>query len=100
MARLLGAAAFIKGNMPIGTTFNAPVLSDDDAYDVAGFINSHPRPQKANLDRDFPNRLQKPVDTPYGPYADGFSQQQHQFGPFEPIRAKLKELTAQAAPAR
>jgi thiosulfate dehydrogenase len=100
MARLLAAAGFIKGNMPLGTTFSAPVLSDDDAYDVAGYINSHPRPQKPNLDRDYPNRLQKPVDTPYGPYADGFSQQQHQFGPFEPIRSKLKELAAQAAPAR
>ncbi|TRZ75539.1 MAG: cytochrome C, partial [Chitinophagaceae bacterium] len=27
----------------------------------------------------------KPVDYPFGPYADTFSEQQHKFGPFEPI---------------
>jgi hypothetical protein len=32
-----------------------------------------PRPKKAGLDKDFPDPLEKPVDTPYGPYADGFS---------------------------
>jgi thiosulfate dehydrogenase len=97
MARLLGAAAFVERNMPFGTTYAAPVLSDQDAYDVAGFINSTERPQRANLDKDFPNRLQKPVDTAYGPYADDFSPEQHKLGPFDPIRAKLKELAAQAA---
>ncbi len=97
MARILGAAAFVKHNMPFGTTYASPVLSDDDAYDVAGFINNAQRPQKANLDKDFPNRLQKPVDTPYGPYADGFSQEQHKLGPYGPIRAKLKELTTPPA---
>lgn len=98
MARLLGAAAFLKNNMPFGTTYAAPTLSDEDAYDVAGFINSAERPQKADLAKDFPNRLQKPVDTPYGPYADDFSPTQHKLGPFDPIRAKLKELTAQSVP--
>ena len=66
MARLLGAAAFLKHNMPFGTTYAAPVLSDEDAYDVAGFINGAERPQRANLDKDFPIRLQKPVDAAYG----------------------------------
>jgi thiosulfate dehydrogenase len=93
----LSAAAFIKHNMPLGTTYATAVLSDQDAYDVAGFINSAERPQRANLDRDFPNRLQKPVDTAYGPYADDFSPEQHKLGPFDPIRAKVKELAAQAA---
>jgi len=100
MARLLGAAAFIKHNMPFGITYATPVLSDEDAYDVAGFINSAERPQRADLDKDFPNRLQKPVDTAYGPYADDFSAEQHKLGPFDPIRAKLKELAAQAAARR
>ena len=36
--------------------------------------------------------LQKPVDAPYGPYADGFSEQQHKYGPFAPIRAELEKL--------
>lgn len=96
MARLLTTAAFVKHAMPLGTTFDAPVLDDEGAYDVAGFINSQVRPQKANLERDFPNRLQKPVDSPYGPYIDGFSEQQHKVGPYEPIRAKIKELIAQS----
>lgn len=95
MTRLLTAAAFVRHNMPLGTTFGAPVLSDDDAYDVAGYINSTERPQKANLDKDFPNKFQKPVDAPYGPYIDDFPLDQHKFGPFDPIRAKVKELTAQ-----
>jgi thiosulfate dehydrogenase len=100
MARLLSAAAFLKHNMPFGTTWTAPVMSDDDAYDVAGFINSTERPQRANLDKDFPIRLQKPVDAAYGPYADDFSPEQHKLGPFDPIRAKVKELAAQAAAKR
>jgi thiosulfate dehydrogenase len=94
MSRILTAAAYAMHNMPIGTTFDAPVLTDEQAYDVAGFIISHKRPEKANLDKDFPVRLQKPIDTPYGPYADGFSQEQHKYGPFAPIRAKVKELAA------
>ena len=96
MSRLLTAAAYAMHNMPIGTTFDAPVLSDEDAYDVAAYIISQQRPLKADLDRDFPIRLQKPVDTPYGPHADGFSLDQHKLGPFGPIRAKVKDLAAEA----
>ena len=43
------------------------------------------------------NRLQKPVDAPYGPYADELSATLHKLGPFDAIRAKVKELNAQAA---
>jgi thiosulfate dehydrogenase len=95
MSRLLTAAAFVRHNMPLGTTFNAPVLSDADAYDVAAYVNSMTRPIKADLEKDFPNKLQKPADAPYGPYVDGFSAEQHKFGPFDPIRAKIRELAAQ-----
>lgn len=94
MSRLLTAAAFVRDNMPFGTTFAAPVLSEEDAYDVAAYINSTERPHKADLDKDFPNRLQKPVDAPYGPYVDGFPAEQHRLGPFDPIRAKMKEFAA------
>jgi thiosulfate dehydrogenase len=92
MTRVLTAAAYAMHNMPFGTTFDAPVLSDEDAYDVAGYITSQERPKKANLEKDFPIRLEKPVDTPYGPYADGFSPAQHKLGPFAPIRARVQEL--------
>ena len=85
MHRVITSAQFIKGNMPFGTTYNATVLTDDEAYDVAGYINSMQRPKKANLEKDFPDLLKKPVSTPYGPYADSFSVEQHQMGPFQPI---------------
>jgi len=94
MSRLLTAAAYAKHNMPLGTRFDSPLLTDEEAYDVAGYIVSQNRPEKANLDRDYPIRFQKPVDSPYGPYADGFPSEQHRFGPFGPIRAKVKELAA------
>ena len=96
MSRLLTAAAYALHNMPFGTRFDAPVLTQEQAYDVAGYIVSQNRPKKANLDEDFPIRLQKPIDTPYGPYADGFSAQQHTLGPFGPIRARVKELAAES----
>jgi thiosulfate dehydrogenase len=94
MTRVLNAAAFVRHNMPFGTTFDAPVLSDADAYDVAAYINSLDRPAKANLEKDFPIKMQKPVDAPYGPYVDDFPAEQHKYGPFGPIRAKLRELAA------
>ncbi|GAA4795114.1 hypothetical protein GCM10023231_24390 [Olivibacter ginsenosidimutans] len=82
MARLLTAARFIKGNMPLGVTHDAPLLSDEDAFDVAAYINSHERPVKANRELDYPNLAKKPVDCPYPPYQDEISQEQHQLGPF------------------
>jgi len=82
MHRVLTAARFIKARMPLGK----PDLTDDEAYDVAAYINSHPRPQMEGLDADYPDRSTKPVDSPYPPYADPFPQEQHQFGPFDPIR--------------
>jgi thiosulfate dehydrogenase len=96
MSRLLTAAAYALHNMPLGIKFDVPVLTDEQAYDVAGYVFSHERPKKENLDEDFPVRLQKPIDTPYGPYADGFSAQQHALGPFGPIRARVKELAAES----
>ena len=61
------------------------MLSDEEAYDVAGYINSQYRPVKANLEQDFPDIKKKPVSTPYPPYADTFSVEQHKYGPFQPI---------------
>jgi thiosulfate dehydrogenase len=84
MHRVLTAARFIKARMPLGQ----PDLTDDEAYDVAAFMNSQPRPQKDNLEADYPDRLRKPFDSPYPPYVDGdpFPQDQHKYGPFQPIR--------------
>jgi thiosulfate dehydrogenase len=90
MARLITAANFLHFNMPHGVDYLNPQLSVEQAWDVAAFIISQPRPKKAELDKDFPDILQKPIDAPYGPpYADGFSERQHQYGPFASIRAAL-----------
>ncbi|GGC66195.1 c-type cytochrome [Chelatococcus reniformis] len=94
MNRLITAANFVHANMPNGTDWTAPVLGVEDAWDVAAYVVSQPRPHKADLAADFPDKLAKPIDTPYGPYADGFSEQQHKYGPFGPIAAKVKALDA------
>ncbi|MBD1425223.1 c-type cytochrome [Sphingobacterium arenae] len=82
MARLITAAKFIKGNMPLGVTHKAPLLSDEEAYDVAAYINSHSRPMKANKELDYPDLSKKPKDSPYPPYNDNIPQEQHRVGPF------------------
>ena len=92
MSRLLFASAFIKTNMPLGSQHGQPQLSDDEAYDVAAFMLSHPRPQKANLDRDFPARWNKPVDAAFPPYVDGAPADQHKYGPFAPLQDNMKKL--------
>jgi len=99
MSRILTAAAYAMHNMPLGTTFDAPLLTVVQAYDVAGYIVSQKRPEKANLERDFPIRLQKPIDTGYGPYADDFPAEQHRLGPFGPIRTKVRELAVESQTA-
>jgi thiosulfate dehydrogenase len=83
MHRVLTAARFIKARMPLGEAN----LTDDQAFDVAAFINVQPRPSMPNLERDYPDRSTKPVDNGYGPFADPFSLEQHQLGPFGPIEA-------------
>ncbi|MGZ3933131.1 MAG: c-type cytochrome, partial [Bacteroidia bacterium] len=42
--------------------------------------------------RDWPKLTGKPVDHPFGPYADAFSEQQHKYGPFAPIAAARKKI--------
>jgi thiosulfate dehydrogenase len=88
--RVLTAARFVKARMPLG---NAD-LTSDQAFDVAAYINAQPRPEMANLDRDYPDLTAKPVDNTYGPFADGFPIEQHRFGPFAPIDAYYKALKA------
>ena len=77
--------------MPLGTPWDRPALTDDDAYDVAAYINSLDRPVMAGLDKDWPDLSKKPVDCPYPPYVDGFSLDQHRYGPFKQIREQRKK---------
>jgi hypothetical protein len=58
--------------MPHGVDYLDVQIGVDDAWDIAAYVLSHPRPHLVGL--DFPNLLSKPVDTPYGPYADHFNE--------------------------
>ena len=44
MSRIETAAAFIHANMPIGTDYREPILTEQEAWDVAAFVTSKPRP--------------------------------------------------------
>jgi thiosulfate dehydrogenase len=83
--RLTRLAGFIKNNMPFGSTYQQSQLTNEQAWDVAAYISSQPRPFK-DVSKDWPKMSTKPVDYPFGPYSNKFSEEQHQFGPFEPIR--------------
>ena len=88
--RLFRLAAFIKYNMPFSPVHLPPQLSDEESWDLAAYINSQPRPDK-RFAYDWPNIFTKPPDHPFGPYADGFSEEQHKYGPYPPI-IKAREL--------
>lgn len=80
--RLSKLARFVKNNMPFGTTYHNPVLTDEEAWDVAAFVNSQPHPPFKEVEKDWPDVSDKPFDYPFGPYADDFSEKQHKYGPF------------------
>lgn len=92
MNRVITAAEFIKSNMPyLQATWDNPKLTDEEAFNVAGYINSFPRALKQNSQNDYPNKQLKPVSTPYGPCADDFTPEQHKYGPFPPMFAYYRE---------
>ena len=82
--RISNFAKYVKYNMPQGVSHDSPQLSDEEAWDVAAFVNSQPRPH-INVPKDWPDKSKKPIDHPFGPYADKFTEKQHKFGPFQPI---------------
>ena len=90
--RLSRFAGYVKNNMPFEEVlYNNPQLTDEEAWDVAAFVNSQPRPSKT-FKEDWPDVSKKPVDHPFGPFADGFSEQQHKYGPFKPIIEERKNM--------
>lgn len=90
MHRLIISARYIRANMPLGQAD----LTPEQAFDVSAYINSQPRPVMTGLDKDFPDRKKKPVDTPFGPWDDGFSATQHKYGPFGPMLAARGQKNA------
>ena len=96
--RLSRFAGYVKANMPQGASWERPQLTDEEAWDVAAYVNAQPRPTK-DLSTDWPDIAKKPVDHPFGPYKDPYSEQQHKFGPFGPIAAfyRLSETKSRSA---
>lgn len=86
--RLSSFAGYVYNNMPFGAAWNARQLTEEEAWDVAAFVNSQYRPQRT-FAADWPDISKKPIDHPFGPYADGFSEAQHRLGPFGPIEKQL-----------
>lgn len=77
--RLLTATSFIYHKMPL----NDAELTIEQSYDVAAFINSMPRPRKSDLAKDYPDLKLKPIDFPFPPFNDNFSEEQHRYGPYQ-----------------
>lgn len=101
MARLITRTDFLHSNMPHGADYRNPMLSIEEAWDVAAYVESQARPHKTGLENDFsPDLLDKPIDAAYGHYADHFSEAQHKYGPFQPIRAEIERLKAEKDKAR
>ncbi len=61
MARLRVAAGFIRDNMPFD---KAVVLTDQQAFDVAGYMVTRQRPDFPGKENDWPNG-DRPPDVPY-----------------------------------
>lgn len=84
LSRLTNMAKYVKYNMPFGVVHNKPELSDTDTWDVSAYVVSQPRPHK-ETPHDWPDISKKPIDHPFGPYADQFSEIQHKYGPYKEI---------------
>ena len=83
--RIQNLSGFIYDNMPYNTAnHEKPVLTEEQAWDVAAYIISKSRPEKF-FKQDWPNIKTKPIDYAFGPYSDSFSENQHKYGPFQPI---------------
>jgi thiosulfate dehydrogenase len=83
--RISKLAGFVKNNMPFGTTYRNPELTNEECWDVAAYVDSNYHPVK-DTKGDWPDLTKKPFDDPDGPYADTiFSERDHKYGPYKPI---------------
>ncbi|MBK5285974.1 MAG: c-type cytochrome, partial [Bacteroidia bacterium] len=80
--RLSKFAGFVQSNMPYPMTYKNFVLTDEQAWDVAAYVNSLDRPIKDHSKDYVIDISKKPYDFPFGPFADNFSETQHKFGPY------------------
>ncbi len=88
--RITRFASFVKSNMPFNQArHDQPKLTDEEAWDVAAYVNSQPRPHK-NQSGDWSDIAKKSLDEPFGPYTDGYNEQQHKYGPYEAMEKARK----------
>lgn len=87
MHRNIKMAQWLVANMPHDlATYKAPVLTPEEAFDIAAFVNDddiHDRPAVDEF--QYPHFEEKAIDYDRGPFADTFSVHQHKFGPYQPI---------------
>ena len=65
MGSIKNAAGFIKANMPLS---QGNTLSDQEAWDVAAFMNSHERPQDPRFQGSIDDTRKKYHDSPNDMY--------------------------------
>jgi thiosulfate dehydrogenase len=97
--RISNFARYVKNNMPFGVNHKTTQLSDEEAWDIAAFANSQVRPH-LNVPKDWPDISKKPIDHPFGPYSDSFSEKQHKYGPFKPIEEYRKQQAQNTKPKK
>ncbi len=87
MHRVIKMAQWLKANMPYDSArWNNVLLTDEEALDVAAFVNHdeiHKRPNPPSF--DYPRPAEKAIDYGIPPFADTFPARQHKFGPYQPI---------------
>lgn len=66
------AAAFIKANMPLG---KGGTLTDQEAWDVAFYMNSHERPQDPRFNGSLEETRKKYHDSPSDRYGQTVNDQ-------------------------
>jgi len=91
MARLERAASFIQHNMPFGM---GGTLSWQDAFDIAAYVNSHPRPDSPGKEKDWPVGG-APPDVPY----DTQGHQAYNPPPLLPRATPTQAVVPKPAPA-
>ena len=91
--RISKFAGYVKNNMPFGADYKNTQLTNEQAWDVAAFVNSRYHPFK-NISTDWPKITAKPFDYPFGPFAENlFTADQHKYGPYGPIKKYYTSLT-------
>jgi len=83
--RISNFARYIYTNMPQGATYLQPILTEEQAWDIAAYVVSLPRPSK-EFKSDWPKLETKPFDHPFGPYADKTSEAEHKYGPWKALK--------------